>query len=104
MSGIIDNRKVKLIDVIKAYLKDLDVEKIYIAVGYFYISGLQKLYPELKDFMDRGGEIYFIIGNSINRKTYEDLVQVYKDLSIASSKQRADILGNDDKNDLIEKT
>ena len=104
MSGIIDNCNIKLEEVIKNALKDYNLKKVYIAVGYFYISGFRKIYPELKDFINRGGIIYFIIGNNVNRKTYDDLLEMYGDITIASGKQRIDIITNEDKEDLIEKT
>ena len=64
MSGIIDNCNIKLEEVIKNALKDQNLKKVYIAVGYFYISGFRKIYPELKDFINLGGKIFFIIGNN----------------------------------------
>jgi len=104
MSGIIDNCNIKLEEVIKSALNNQDLKIVYIAVGYFYISGLRKIYLELKEFISRGGKIYFIIGNNINRKTYDDLLEIYDDIMIASGKQRLDLISNEDKQELIEKT
>lgn len=104
MSGIIDNRNDKLIDVIKAQLADTTLNCVYIAVGYFYITGLRELYHELRDFMERGGKIYFVIGNSVNRKTYEDLVKAYKDTDIAKGKQNSYLINQDEERELINKT
>lgn len=104
MSGIIDNCNIKLEKVIKAALKDINLKKVYIAVGYFYISGFRKIYPELKEFINRGGSIYFIIGNNVNRKTYDDLLETFGDVTIASGKQRVDLISNEDKEELVEKT
>jgi len=104
MSGIIDNCNIKLEEVIKNALKDQNLKKVYIAVGYFYISGFRKIYPELKDLINRGGKIYFIIGNNVNRKTYDDLLEIYGDITIASGKQRVDIITNEEKEELVEKT
>jgi len=104
MSGIIDNSNVKLEKVIKEALKDPNLNKVYIAVGYFYISGFLKIYPELKDFINNGGKIYFIIGNNVNRKTYDDLVETYGNISIASGKQSIDVITNEEKQELNEKT
>ena len=104
MSGIIDNCNVKLEYVIKDALKDPNLKKVYIAVGYFYISGLLRIYPELKEFINKGGEIYFIIGNNVNRKTFDDLVEIYCNLSIANGKQRIDLITDEDKQELKEKT
>ncbi len=104
MSGIIDNCNIKLESVIKNALKDPNLKKVYIAVGYFYISGLLRIYPELKEFINKGGEIYFIIGNNVNRKTYDDLVEIYGNISIANGKQRIDFITEEDKQELKEKT
>jgi len=104
MSGIIDNSNVKLEKVIKEALRDPNLKKVYIAVGYFYISGFLKIYPELREFINNGGEIYFIIGNNVNRKTFDDLVEIYGNLSIASGKQRIDIINKEEIQELEEKT
>jgi len=87
VSGIIDNKERKLKDVLKQAVKDADIKRIRIGVGYFYVSGLKALFPELGDFIENGGKIDILMGNVVNRETLSTLVSKYKDERVVKSKQ-----------------
>ncbi len=100
MPGIIDNKETKLKDVLKQAIQDADIERIRIGVGYFYVSGLKTLFPELEDFIDNGGEIDILMGNVVNRKTLTTLLSEYKDEGVAKSKQPNHLVGKGEKYEL----
>lgn len=96
MPGIIDNKKIKLRDVLKEAIKDNDVKRLRIGVGYFYFSGLKSLFPEIEDFLDGEGELDILMGNIVNRQTLESLVVEYKDEKLAISRQPNHIISGKD--------
>lgn len=100
MSGIIDNRDIRLEDVIKEGLKDDRLIKFRVAVGYFFSSGLKVVFPELKAFMDGGGKTHILIGNWVNRETQEDLIKVYKDLDMVEKAQPNHLIESKELDDL----
>ena len=68
MVGLIDNKEVKLEEVIKDSLLDNRVKKFKVAVGYFFTSGLKMILPELQQLIERGGEVNVLMGNYVNRR------------------------------------
>lgn len=100
MSGIVDNREVKLADVIKKGLSDEDVTRLRIGVGYFFTSGLKSLLPELKEFIEIGGQVDVLMGNVVNRSTLEDLLLAYKDRDMARSRQPDHIITDEEEEEL----
>ncbi len=48
---------------IRAIFRLLNIEKCYIATGYFYISGLELIQSEIETLLDSGGELKLIIGS-----------------------------------------
>ncbi|TXJ87807.1 type III restriction endonuclease subunit R [Lactobacillus delbrueckii] len=67
---VIDNRKVKMLDAIKFFLKKPDTKSLDMAVGYFYISGALMLKDEFIDFMDRkNGKMRILMGNQTDKVT-----------------------------------
>ncbi|MFB6187026.1 MAG: hypothetical protein ABEI86_09205, partial [Halobacteriaceae archaeon] len=62
--GIIDNRQFsRLDDVLRSGLTNDSVDRIRIAVGYLYMSGLQRLNQdgELDEFFEQGGTLQILI-------------------------------------------
>ncbi|AEH24461.1 helicase-related protein [Pyrococcus yayanosii] len=88
--GIVDNRNVTLLDVLKEALTSGDYRQIDIAVGYLYISGLGELQDELDDFFSKGGRMRILIGSQTNRETYEQLLMAYHSLE-ALRKRKASL-------------
>ncbi|UUE17209.1 phospholipase D-like domain-containing protein [Leuconostoc mesenteroides] len=67
---VIDNREIDMIEVLQHFLDDEDVRCLNIAVGYFYISGLELIKDSFIRFMnDRNGQFNIIMGNETNSKT-----------------------------------
>lgn len=86
--GIIDNSQYShLDDVLKQGLSEDGVDRIRIAVGYLYMSGLKRLRPELDEFLDNGGELQILIGNQ-NKRGLEELVAAYENLQMADTEYR----------------
>jgi hypothetical protein len=55
---IIDNDRYSHLDeVLKSGLEGNGVDRIRIAVGYLYMSGLKRLRPDLNEFLDDGGTL-----------------------------------------------
>jgi superfamily II DNA/RNA helicase/HKD family nuclease len=100
MTGIIDNREIKLEDVIKSSLLDDGVKKFKVAVGYFFTNGLKMIIPELQKLMERGGEVNVLMGNYVNRKTFEDLVFAFKDVDMARSRQPNNLISREDREEM----
>ena len=100
MAGIIDNRKIKLEDVIKGSLLDDNVKKFKVAVGYFFISGLKMILPELQQLVERGGQVNVLMGNYVNRKTFEDLVSAFRDVNMARSRLSGNLITSEDREEL----
>jgi superfamily II DNA/RNA helicase len=103
MAGLIDNQRVRLEEVLKEGLRDDQVKKFNVAVGYFFISGLKAVLPELKEFIERGGQFNVLIGNYISRETYEDLVSVLKDPDLAMGKQPNHLIEAGEHDELLRK-
>lgn len=103
MKGIIDNVEVKLEKVLKDGLRTPALRRFRVAVGYFLISGLKAVLPELKDFIDRGGKVHILMGNCVNRETAEQLIYAYKDVDFANS-QRKVVLSQDERMRVEEST
>ena len=100
MTGIIDNLEVKLEEVIKDSLSDDKVKKFKVAVGYFYTSGLKMILPELQQLIEREGEINVLMGNYVNRRTFEDLVWTFKDIDMAGSRQPNNLITREELEEL----
>ncbi|MHA1278510.1 MAG: helicase-related protein [Candidatus Helarchaeota archaeon] len=100
MVGIIDNKEVKLEEVIKDSLLDKSVKKFKVAVGYFFTSGLKMILPELQQLIERGGEVNVLMSNYVNRSTFEDLVFSFKDVDMAVSRQSNNLITSEDLEDL----
>lgn len=67
---VIDNREIDMIEVLRHFLDDEDVRCLNIAVGYFYISGLELIKDSFIRFMnDRNGQFNIIMGNETNNRT-----------------------------------
>ncbi|MFW6111044.1 MAG: helicase-related protein [Thermoproteota archaeon] len=104
MPGIIDNKQTKLSEVLKDALEDGNLNRLRISVGYFFTSGLRSVMPELKEFIEQGGQVDILMGNSVNRQTYEDLVRTYKDTGIAESRQATHVISQEEKEELERET
>ena len=79
-SAIIDNRNRLLVDAINEQL--VHTVKAKVAVGYFFLSGLKAIQDKL-DAKDENGdylikEVRFLIGNTTNRQTVEELAHSYR--------------------------
>lgn len=71
---IIDNRNEKLADHINRILGSTEAARF--AVGYFFVSGLESIAPNLP----RIRELRLLIGNTTNRETLEQLAEGYRRL------------------------
>ncbi len=69
---IIDNRSVKLVDVIRTTLPGSESAKF--AVGYFFLSGLEAVADTLRNVRD----LRLLIGNTSNRETIEQIAEGYR--------------------------
>jgi len=86
MVGIIDNRRYdRLDDVIRQGLADDDTDRIRIAVGYLYMSGLKRLRPELDEFLDNGGRLQILIGNP-DQQGLDELIEAHQNLRLTGTK------------------
>ncbi|WP_457550406.1 DEAD/DEAH box helicase family protein, partial [Archaeoglobus sp.] len=74
---LVDNRRIKLLDVLKEVLTCGEYSGVDITVGFLYLSGLKELKDELKQFFENGGRMRIIIGNVMQEKTFEQLVMAY---------------------------
>lgn len=100
MPGIIDNQKVQLGEVIKEGISDDNIDRLRIGVGYFYTSGLKSLQPQLEEFIEGGGQVDVMMGNTVNRQTMEELVKSYKSQEMARVQQPTHLIQEDDKRKL----
>ena len=67
---VIDNRQLKMVDVIKYLLQQEEVRSLDVAVGYFYLSGLLLIKDEFIKFMDeKNGQLRILMGNETNGQT-----------------------------------
>jgi superfamily II DNA or RNA helicase len=86
--GIIDNRRYSHLDeVLKSGLESEGVDRIRIAVGYLYMSGLKRLRPELDAFLDNGGTLQILIGNP-DQQGLDELIEAHQNLRLTSTKFR----------------
>jgi len=59
-----------MVEVLQHFLDDEDVRCLNVAVGYFYISGLELIKDSFIRFMDeRNGQFNIIMGNETNSRT-----------------------------------
>lgn len=67
---VIDNRNIEMTNVVRHFLKQPEIKHFSMAVGYFYISGLQLVKDEIIHFMDKkNGHIKILMGNETNHTT-----------------------------------
>jgi len=86
--GIIDNRQYShLDDVLKSGLQSDGVDRIRIAVGYLYMSGLKRLRPELNEFLDKGGTLQVLMGNP-DQQGLDELIKTHQNLRLTGTKFR----------------
>ncbi|ASJ10838.1 DNA helicase [Thermococcus sp. P6] len=78
--GLVDNQRVKLLDVLREVLTSGNYRKVDVAVGFLFVSGLKEIQGELDEFFSRGGKMRIMIGNQTNRETYEQLSMAYHSL------------------------
>lgn len=84
--GIIDNRRYSHLDeVLKSGLEDEGVDRIRIAVGYLYMSGLKRLRPELDEFLDNGGTLQVLMGNP-DQQGLDELIEAHQNIRLADTK------------------
>jgi len=84
--GIIDNRRYSHLDeVLKSGLESDGVDRIRIAVGYLYMSGLKRLRPELDEFLDNGGTLQVLIGNP-DQQGLDELIEAHQNLRLTGTK------------------
>jgi superfamily II DNA/RNA helicase/HKD family nuclease len=78
---IIDNRNIKLVDVINQQLEY--AEKVKIAVGYFFLSGIKNIQDKLIAKDENGiykiQEVRLLIGNTSSIRTIEELAQIHRE-------------------------
>jgi hypothetical protein len=75
---IIDNREQKLVDHINRILPSTEAARF--AVGYFFVSGLDAIAPQL----DGVRELRLLIGNTTNRETLEQIAEGYCQLELVA--------------------
>ncbi len=86
--GIIDNRHYSHLDeVLKSGLESDGVDRIRIAVGYLYMSGLKRLRPELDEFLDNGGTLQVLMGNP-DQQGLDELIEAHQNIRLADTKFR----------------
>jgi len=86
--GIIDNRRYSHLDeVLKSGLGSDGVDRIRIAVGYLYMSGLKRLRPELDKFLDNGGTLQVLLGNP-DKQGLDELIEAHQNIRLADTKFR----------------
>lgn len=69
---VIDNRSVTLTEAVKHFLLEPEIHCFNMAVGYFYLSGLQLIKKEFIHFMnEKNGRVNILMGNETNQKTSE---------------------------------
>ncbi|ASJ03809.1 DNA helicase (plasmid) [Thermococcus profundus] len=78
--GLVDNQRVRLIDVLREVLTSGYYNQIDVAVGFLFISGMREIQDELETFFSKGGRMRIVIGNQTNRETFEQLSMVYHSL------------------------
>ncbi|WP_178915473.1 helicase-related protein [Natronomonas gomsonensis] len=84
--GIIDNRRYSHLDeVLKSGLDSEGVDRIRIAVGYLYMSGLKRLRPVLDEFLDNGGTLQVLMGNP-DQQGLDELIEAHQNLRLTGTK------------------
>lgn len=84
--GIIDNRRYSHLDeVLKSGLEGDGVDRIRIAVGYLYMSGLKRLRPELDQFLNNGGTLQILLGNP-DQSGLDELIEAHQNLDLTRTK------------------
>jgi superfamily II DNA or RNA helicase len=84
--GIIDNhRHGHLDDVLKRGFDTGGVDRVRIAVGYLYMSGLKRLRPELDEFLDNGGTLQVLVGNP-DQQGLDELIEAHQNLRLTGTK------------------
>lgn len=92
--GLVDNRTIKLSDILKEALTSGSYPKIDITVGFLFLSGLKEIKDELKQFFDSGGEMRIVMGNVMQDKTYEQLVLAHNSLERVKVIQKENLYSN----------
>jgi len=86
--GIIDNRRYSHLDeVLESGLESEGVDRVRIAVGYLYMSGLKRLRPELDEFLDGGGTLQVLMGNP-DQQGLDELIEAHQNLRLTGTKFR----------------
>jgi len=85
---IIDNRSTKLVDVINQQLEHAD--KVKIAVGYFFLSGMKNIQDKLIAKDETGAykirEVRLLIGNTSSIRTIEELARIHREPELIAKK------------------
>ncbi|MBE8540185.1 helicase-related protein [Geoglobus acetivorans] len=95
--GLVDNRTIKLLDVLKEALTCGLYPRIDITVGFLFLSGLKEIKDELKQFFENGGEMRIVLGNVMQEKTYEQLVYAYNSIERVKKIQSKSMFSNEDR-------
>ena len=98
--GLIDNREIKLLEVLKEALTCGSYKEIYITVGFLFISGLKTLENELDEFFSSGGKLKIVMGNLTNKLTYEQLSMAYHSIERLKKVKNKSMFSN--KNNIVE--
>jgi len=86
--GIIDNRRYSHLDeVLESGLESEGVDRVRIAVGYLYMSGLKRLRPELDEFLENGGTLQVLMGNP-DQQGLDELIEAHQNLRLTRTKFR----------------
>ena len=83
--GIIDNNRYSLLnEVLESGLQSDDVDRVRIAVGYLYMSGLKRPGPEIDEFFEQGGTHQILIPNT-DEKILDELIQAQQNLRLTGT-------------------
>jgi|GEM_PF-259137 len=83
---IIDNDRYSHLDeVLKSGLEGESVDRVRIAVGYLYMSGLKRLRPELDEFLNNGGTLQVLMGNP-DQQGLDELIEAHQNLRLTGTK------------------
>jgi SNF2 family DNA or RNA helicase len=85
--GIIDNDRYGHLDKILKSGLNGEVDRVRIAVGYLYMSGLKRLRPELDEFLDNGGTLQILMGNP-TQQGLDELIEAHQNLRLTGTKFR----------------
>lgn len=87
-TGIIDNKRHSHLDeVLRTGLRNQDTDRVRIAVGYLYMSGLKQIRPELDEFLDNGGTLQILMGNP-DQQGLDELIEAHQNIRFADTKFR----------------